>query len=124
MNDTTATDTTAIEATVDTWLAAYCDPDAERRATTIARVWAPDGELVDPPLTGTGHDTLSALAGAVVALYPDHTFRRTTPIDTHHTYARYGWRLVGPDGTTAVAGLDVAELTPDGRLQKVVGFFS
>jgi|SRR6476659_8579978 len=127
MNDTTTdieTTTEAIEATVDTWLAAYCEPDTDRRTELIRQVWAPDGELVDPPLTGAGHDTLVALAGAVLAAYPDHRFRRTTPIDAHHGYARYGWTLVGPDGTTAVAGLDVAELAPDGRLRKVVGFFS
>src|SRR6478752_3181745 len=82
MNDTTTdieTTTEAIEATVDTWLAAYCEPDTDRRTELIRQVWAPDGELVDPPLTGAGHDTLVALAGAVLAAYPDHRFRRTTP---------------------------------------------
>ena len=55
--------------------------------------------------------------------FPDHTFRRTTAIDAHHAYARYGWELVGPDGTVAVAGQDLVELAADGRMQKVVGFF-
>lgn len=121
--DTTDHDADALQATVDTWLAAYCEPDAARRAELIAQVWDPDGELVDPPLTGSGHETIAALGGAVVGLYPDHAFRRTTPIDAHHGHARYGWELVGPGGTRAVAGIDVVELAADGRLRKVVGFF-
>ena len=122
MNDTT-TDTITLETTVDTWLAAYCEPDAGRRAELVEQVWVPDGELVDPPLAGTGHATLVALAGAVLEHYPDHTFRRTTAIDAHHVYARYGWELVGPDGAVAIAGQDLVEVADDGRLRKVVGFF-
>jgi hypothetical protein len=116
-------DPAALETTVDTWLAAYCEPDESRRAELVAQVWAPDGELVDPPLAGAGHETIAALAGAVLGQFPGHTFQRTSPIDAHHAYARYGWQLVAPDGQVAVAGLDVAELAPDGTLRKVVGFF-
>jgi hypothetical protein len=116
-------DPAAVETTVDTWLTAYCEPDTARRAELVAQLWAPDGELVDPPLAGAGHETLVALGGAVVGQFPGHTFRRTSAIDAHHAYARYGWQLVGPDGQVAVAGLDVAEFTADGKLRKVVGFF-
>jgi hypothetical protein len=116
-------DPAAVETTVDTWLAAYCEPDEARRAELVAQVWAPDGELVDPPLAGAGHDTLVALAGAVLGQFPGHTFQRTSAIDAHHAYARYSWQLVAPDGQVAVAGLDVAELDADGKLRKVVGFF-
>ena len=55
--------------------------------------------------------------------YPAHTFRRTTGVDAHHTYARYGWELVAPDGTVAVAGTDVVTLDADGRIATIVGFF-
>lgn len=116
-------DPSALETTVDTWLTAYAEPDAGRRAELVAQVWAPDGELVDPPLAGAGHATLVELAGAVLAHYPQHTFRRTSAVDAHHAYARYTWELVGPDGAVAVTGLDVAELGADGRLRKIVGFF-
>ena len=44
------TDTTTLEATIDTYLEAYLEPDAERRARSIEQVWAPDGHLFDPPL--------------------------------------------------------------------------
>jgi hypothetical protein len=116
-------DPAATERTIDAWLVAYLDPDADRRAAVVTEIWAPDGEVVDPPITSAGHDELIALADAVLGLYPGHTFRRTTDIDAHHGYARYGWELVAPTGDVALAGLDVAELAPDGKLRKVVGFF-
>ena len=122
MTDTTFDTTTATE-TVDTWLAAYGEPDRDRRTELVRRVWAADGELIDPPLAGTGHDSLVALADAVLEMFPGHTFRRTTEVDGHHRYARYGWELVASDGGVALGGQDLVELTANGQLQKVVGFF-
>ena len=63
------------------------------------------------------------MVDVVLTHYAGHTFRRTTKVDAHHGYARYGWELVGPDGAVAVAGTDVARFAADGRLAQVVGFF-
>jgi len=46
-----------------------------------------------------------------------------TVVDTHHTHARFGWTVNGPDGTVAVAGIDVVTFAPDGRIQTAIGFF-
>jgi hypothetical protein len=107
---------------VDLHLAAYCEPDGERRAELIAAAWQPDGVLLDPPFDGSGHDGIAALTDAVLAHFPGHTFRRVSAVDAHHDVARYRWELVGPDGAVAVAGTDVVE-TRDGLLARVVGFF-
>ena len=48
------TETTTLEATIDTYLEAYLEPDADRRAQLIEQVWAPDGHLFDPPLDAAG----------------------------------------------------------------------
>ena len=108
---------------VDTHLAAYCERDRVRRLELLGSAWSPDGSLVDPPFEGTGIDAIADLTDAVLAHYPDHRFVRTTDVDAHHTFARYGWQLVGPDGTAAVAGTDVVELGDDGKLARIVGFF-
>jgi hypothetical protein len=112
-----------LTTTIDTHLAAYCEPDAGRRAALVAQVWSPQGQLVDPPMEGEGLEAIVGLGDVVVTHYPDHTFRRTTAVDEHHGYARYGWALVAADGAVAVAGTDIATLDSDGRLVKVVGFF-
>lgn len=123
-NDTITDDITPITHVIDTYLAAYCDPDADRRAALVAEAWSPDGTLMDPPFEGTGHAAIAALTDTVLTHFPGHVFRRTTPVDTHHLVARYGWELVAADGTVAVQGLDVVDLTDNGRqLARVVGFF-
>ena len=128
MSDTLSVDTLSGGAVstatlVDTHLAAYCEPDTAKRAELVAAVWAPDGELLDPPLTASGQEELVAITDAVLAHFPDHRFRRTSACDEHHGYVRYEWELVASDGSVAVAGTDVVQLSADGRLARVVGFF-
>ncbi|HEY8583009.1 MAG TPA: nuclear transport factor 2 family protein [Capillimicrobium sp.] len=117
MHSTTLTDT------IDTYLAAYGEPDAAKRGALIAQAWAPDGQLVDPPLAAERHDGISEMAATMQAQFPGHRFRRSSGVDAHHEHARYAWELVGPDGAVAAAGVDVADVAPDGRLRRVVGFF-
>jgi hypothetical protein len=112
-----------LTTTVDTYLSAYGEPDAARRAELIGRVWAADGRLVDPPLAAEGHAGISDMAAAVQRQFTDHRFRRVSAIDGHHDQFRFAWELVGPDGTVAVSGLDVGELADDGRLRRITGFF-
>jgi hypothetical protein len=126
MTDTTNSDTAparTLEDLVDAHLGAYCDPDAARRAATVRDVWAADGRLADPPMEATGHEAIAGLTDVVLQHYPGHVFRRTTTVDEHHGFARYGWELVAPDGDVAVAGLDVVRIDADGRLAGIVGFF-
>ncbi|WP_421118150.1 nuclear transport factor 2 family protein [Aquihabitans daechungensis] len=120
MTETTApTETTTL---VDIHLAAYASRPRHRRTDLLGQVWADGGQLLDPPFDGTGITAIADLADAVLQHYPAHTFRRTTALDEHHTFGRYGWELVGPDGAVAVAGTDVVEVV-DGRIVRVVGFF-
>ena len=122
---TTTTDVHPPDVTiaVDAYLAAYGEPDARRRAELIALAWAPDGRLIDPPLTARGHEAISAMAEAVQQQFPGHGFRRVSAVDAHHDHLRFAWELVGADGTVALAGLDVGELDGEGRLRRITGFF-
>jgi hypothetical protein len=115
--------TTDVTTTVDGYLAAWNERDAERRAELIEQVWAPDGRLIDPPIEGDGHAGISDVAAVMHEHYADHRFERTSGIDVHHVHLRFAWQLVGPDGAVAVAGIDTADLAEDGRLARVVGFF-
>lgn len=118
-----SSDTDGLTAVIDTHLEAYALADTDRRKAMVAAGWNADGELIDPPMTGRGHAEVSALADVVVTHYAGHRFRRTTPVDAHHGFARYGWELVAPDGTVAVSGVDFAEFDSNGKLLRVVGFF-
>ena len=117
------THTRTLTDTIDTHLRAYAEPDPTVRAELIAEIWTDDGQLFDSPFDGTGRDAIAGLTDVVLEHYPAHTFQRTTAVDDHHGFARYGWALTGADGAVAVTGIDVAILDDQGRLTKVVGFF-
>ncbi len=120
----TNTDTTTnLTQTIDSHLEAYAMADADRRNSLVAANWSVDGELLDPPLEGRGRAEISALADVVVTHYAGHSFRRTTAVDAHHGFARYGWDLVGPDGAVAVSGIDIVQFDEVGKLLRIVGFF-
>ena len=121
--DTTTSPTTSMASTIDSHLQAYAMADADRRNALVAANWSADGELLDPPLEGRGHAEISALADAVLTHFAGHRFERTTAVDSHHGFARYGWELRASDGTNAVSGIDVVQFDEEGKLLRVVGFF-
>ena len=120
---TNTTDTRTITDNIDTHLEACALDDAARRDALVATAWNADGELLDPPLEGRGRAEISALADVVLTHYAGHKFVRTTAVDSHHGFARYGWDLTAPDGAVAVSGIDVVQFDDDGKLLRVVGFF-
>lgn len=121
---TTDTETpTATTTIVDAYFAMWNEDDPTARAALIEQAWAADGTYRDPLLAADGHAALSEMVETVHQHYPGQRFTRLTAVDEHNGFARFGWHLAGDDGTVTVGGIDVAELTDDGKLQRVVGFF-
>jgi SnoaL-like protein len=112
-----------VDTTIDTYLDMLNETDATRRAELVARAWTPDGRWVDPPLESEGHAGIAEMVAGVHAQFPGHRFRRVSGVDAHHDRLRFGWELVAPDGAVVIAGTDVGELAPDGRLRRITGFF-
>ena len=109
--------------TIDTYLAAYNEPDADARRELVARAFAANGALVDPPIDGEGVGGISDMMGAVHQQYPGHRFTRASAVDEHHGYFRYGWELRGPDDGVVLEGTDVGMVDETGKLARVIGFF-
>ena len=114
---------TQTETAVDGYFTMWNEADPQRRRAAIAASWTDDASYVDPMFTAQGHDGLEQLAAGAQQQFPGHRFRRTTPVDAHHDRARWGWDLVGPDGTPVVVGVDYALLAEDGRIREITGFF-
>jgi hypothetical protein len=110
-----------ITTVVNDYIAAWNEPDAERRRALAAAVWSEDGSYLDPLMEGSGPDAIAAMIGAAQAQFPGHRFELAFGPDVHHDRARFAWRLVGPDGPVA-AGVDFAVVADDGRLRAVTGF--
>ena len=108
---------------VDTYIASLGQTDPEALAAMIATAWTPEGRYVDPARDVTGAEAMQATIAALHEQVPGVTFRRTTGIDQHHEYLRFGWEMLGPDGAVALTGLDIGVVSPDGKLRGICGFF-
>jgi len=114
---------TQLNELVDRYLGVWNETDEARRKALIARTWTEDATYLDPLLSGDGHEGIDAMVKAVQSRYPGLRFSRFGEIDSHNDRVRFGWSF-GPEGGPAVArGLDVAIVSPDGRLEHVTGFF-
>jgi hypothetical protein len=123
MQTTNDTTTTTTEATIDRYLVMFNEADGTTRTELAREVFADDGRLVDPLIDAAGSEEVAAAIGALRDQMPGHSLTRTTVVDAHHDHARFGWTVNGPDGTVAVAGIDVVTFAPDGRIQSAIGFF-
>ena len=112
-----------LTATIDAYFAMWNEAEPAARAKYIKEAWADNGRYVDPARDAEGHAALNRMVEEARPHFPGHTIERTSGIDTHHDQLRFSWSVVGPDGSVAVAGIDIGLLAPDGRLQQITGFF-
>jgi hypothetical protein len=107
---------------IDRYLACWNETDATARRDLITKTWADDATYIDPLVDARGHDAIDAAIAATQGQFPDHVFALAGPVDAHHDVARFSWGL-GRDGDEPlVIGSDVASISADGRLARVVGF--
>ena len=104
------------------YIASWNEADAERRRALIARIWAADGQYVDPLMQGSGRDGIDALIAGAQQHFPGHRFALAGTPDGHHDRMRFGWTLSAADGTPVASGTDFGVLAADGLLQSVTGF--
>jgi hypothetical protein len=119
----TTNNTATTEAIIDRYLVMFNEADGITRTELAREVFADDGHLVDPLIDAAGPEQVAAAIGELRDQMPDHSLTRTTVVDAHHDHARFGWTVNGPDGTIAVAGIDVVTFAPDGRILSAIGFF-
>lgn len=103
--------------------AAWNEPEEGARRKVLESCWADDGVYCDPTATAEGRDGLVAHIAGFRAALPGHRIDMTTAVDEHDGYLRFGWEMVGPDGSVVLVGVDFGTLSDDGRLGRIVGFF-
>lgn len=119
----TGVDQASTEHLVDAYFDMWRTNDETLRAELVARTFTADGRHVDPMTDAVGHEALAAMVAGVHAAYPGFRIERTSGIDQHGRQIRFAWQLFAADGAAVVAGLDVAELSDDGRLARVTSFW-
>lgn len=113
----------ALERLIDTYCSAWNEPDAGRRKTLLDAVWNAGATYTDPRAHAVGVEALAAHIGRILEGRPGAKVIRTSAIDEHHGLVRFAWRLVEADGNPLPEGIDFAEITPGGRIARIVGFF-
>jgi len=120
MSDTT---TVELATVIDTYFTIFNEPDAARRAELMPQAWVEECGFVDPLVSATGAEAISAAIGDLQSQFPGHAVTLNSGLDAHHNLVRFGWDLTDADGNVVLQGLDVAIVAEDGRLSRVGGFF-
>ena len=119
----TTTERFPLERLIDTYCDAWNEPDAASRQRILSAVWASDATYTDPTVHAVGVDELAAHIAHVIARRPGARVMRTSVIDAHHAMARFGWRVVQADGSLLPEGIDFAQISAEGKIERIVGFF-
>jgi len=112
-----------VDKVIDGYIAIWNETDASHRRDLISQVWAEDARYLDPMMRGDGPAEIDAMTAGVQAQFPGHEFRRTGAADAHNDRVRFGWEMVNTaTDAPLIAGIDIGEVAPDGRLRSIVGF--
>jgi SnoaL-like domain len=114
----TAFDTTAI----DSYVAAWNEPDDDRRAALLESALAADLWYRDPMLEADSRDAFNAVLAGVQQQLPGHVLTRTSDVDAHHDLVRFNWALGIPGQSPTFTGVDIVMFDGDGKLHRIVGF--
>jgi SnoaL-like domain len=113
----------ALEQLIDTYCGAWNEVDPSRRLNMLSSVWAPGATYTDPTVHAVGAEELLAHIATVIARRPGAKVVRTSVVDAHHRLARFAWRIVRADGSMLPEGVDFAEISAEGKIQRIMGFF-
>jgi hypothetical protein len=107
---------------IKNYTAAWSEPDAVSRQSLLEAVWEQAGTYTDPLSRAADRAELHALIGKFLADYPGAVFSLKGKVDAHHAHVRFYWTLHMSNGE-ALEGMDYGEVSPQGKLVKIVGFF-
>jgi hypothetical protein len=108
---------------IDLYCAVWGERDPGQRDAVLSEVWADGATYTDPTAHVAGRHQLVEHIGKVLERYPDSRIVRTSVLDSHHGLVRFTWKKVLADGKSLPEGIDIAEISKDGKLQRVIGFF-
>jgi len=109
---------------IDGYCEVWSEPDASRRASQLAQVWAEGATYTDPTVHAAGGAELLAHIARILTKRPGGKVMRTSALDVHHDVARFAWKAVDASGNTLRDGIDLVVLAGDGaKIERIVGFF-
>ncbi|MGH9175657.1 MAG: hypothetical protein ACRD1H_14925 [Vicinamibacterales bacterium] len=104
------------------YAASLIEPDEGHRRAILERVWSDDCEVVLPEMRIAGRDAINTHISSIRRSFGGATPVLTGPVDAHHGFLRFEWRMIDAAGDVIAAGVNFAEQSADGRLRRVVLF--
>jgi len=108
---------------VDAFLRAFGDPDAATRRALLESCATRDIAFCDAFSSTTGLDDMLANLDAVQVHMPGITLVRSGGVRLSHGTAIAAWVAQKQDGSSVGRGTNVFDLSPGGRIARVVGFW-
>jgi hypothetical protein len=105
------------------WLAAWNEPDPDRRADLLSRCLAAGGRFRDPTAAVDGAGPLADHIGMVQRMAGGARLVGRGAPEPCHGVVRFGWAAVGPGDVVLATGTNVAGTDLDGRFRWLHGFW-
>ena len=109
---------------MDAFFAAWSEKDEERRRAALAAIAADDLTFADAFSCTAGIDDLVQHLAAAQMHMPGVVLERSGDVRQCQGTAVVEWIAKGADGAVRGRGTNVLLLAPDGRLARIVGFWS
>src|SRR5688572_4557817 len=112
------------DTVVDRWFAAWSEPDAAVRDAAVHRIVAPGISMRDQFSAIDGLPDLIAHLAAVHQFMPGMRITRDGAVRQCQGMALADWIAKGASGEERGRGTNVFDLTPDGQIEGVTGFWN
>ena len=112
-----------VASRVDAFLRAWGEPEARTRRELMASCAAPRIVFRDAYSATEGLDDLLANLDAIQVFLPGMTLVRSGEVRRTHGTAIAPWTAKKENGEAAGTGVNVFDLSPDGLIDRVVGFW-
>ncbi|MGH2448646.1 MAG: nuclear transport factor 2 family protein [Chloroflexota bacterium] len=110
------------EQAMTTYVALWNATDEKERRQLAEDALTEDAVIIYPGVAAHGRDEVVAALSDFRERFPGARFDKSSGVEQHHGWLRASWRMRQADGSVRLDGEDVAELTDDGRLCRVLGF--
>jgi uncharacterized protein YndB with AHSA1/START domain len=112
-----------VAAIVDGWFDAWADSDAASRGATLARIASSGVQVRDRFTCVSGSADLADHIAGAQRFMPGVRLRRDGEPRHCQGVVLADWTASGPDGQVRGTGTNVFTLDPDGRIERVTGFW-
>lgn len=109
--------------TVETYLAAWSQPDETKRKALIAACFDSAGTYTDYYAKARNADKLSDLIGGCQQLFPGSVLVLHGEVLSHTGGLHFDWHMKTADGQLMLHGEDFAELNEQGAIKRIEAFF-